>query len=118
MRTSFSMALVAASFMALTALPAQALEMGPVQVILQPRVVVFPESRPRPRVVVVEEEHCPTVIEKRVVVVHKKGPRWEHRDHARKHGRRHDIDRYERDWDRDHDYDDRVAHREVVVIRR
>lgn len=115
MRKAFSMAILAATFMALTTLPAQALELGPVQVILQPQVVVVPESRPRPRVVVVEREHVrPTVIEKRVIVVHKHGHKWDHRDHRRGHARGRDRDHR----DRDHDRYAHSPYREVVVIRR
>lgn len=111
----YSVAILGATLMAFATLPAQALELGPVQVIVQPRVVVVPERQVRPRVVVVERERArPVVIEKRVVVVRQNGHKWDHRDHRRGHARGHDRDR----WDRDGDRYERVANRDVIVIRR
>ncbi len=116
MRKAFSVAILGATFMALASVPAQALEIGPVQVIVQPRVVVAPEA-PR-RVVVIEKErhrHHRPVVEKRIVVVDRHGHhvvrrevvRVVDRDHHRDRDRwRHSYPGYER------------GHEEVVIVRR
>lgn len=113
MRRAFGMALLGAGFVALFTLPAQALEIGPVQVIVQPRVVLVPDAPPRPRVVVVEEPECRPVVERRVIVVRKHGHHWKEREYRREYFQGRDRD----DCDDDDRYE-RVGHREVVVIRR
>lgn len=118
MLKTFSVAILGAGFMALAILPAQALDLGPVQVIVQPRVVLVPDSPPPRRVVVVEREehhyHHRPVVEKRVII---------HKHHHKRDRHREVV--IVRERDRDHD--DRWRHpyggmeredREVVVIRR
>lgn len=108
MRRASGIAVLGAGLLALFTLPAQALELGPVQVILQPRVVVAPE-RPRPRVVVVEEPACRPIVERRVVVVRRHGHHWRERELRRAYAHAHDrdaFDPYEREPER------------VVIIRR
>jgi len=120
MLKAFSTALLGAGFVALMTVPAHAFEVGPVQVILQPRVIVAPEPH-RTRVVVVEEPQCEPVVERRVIVIRKHGRHWGEREYYQ--GRdRDDCDRddWKRDrWDRDDDPRfERTVQREVVVIRR
>lgn len=112
---AFSTALLGAGFVALMTVPAHAFEVGPVRVILQPRVIVAPEP-PRPRVVVVQEPQCEPVVERRVIVVRKHGHHWGEREYFQ--GRDRDDWKQDR-WDRDRDPRfERTAQREVIVIRR